>query len=121
MNSLNINWQKWGEVALVLISSIHAVALLVYAKTESIYVMFGVYCIYRSLFQVMITIAQFNIARSMPCESYGVVFGGNTLISLILQSILTLVVTDSKGPFAMEIRKQVSLRYFRAFKNKKST
>jgi hypothetical protein len=46
----------------------------------------------------------------MVCESYGVVFGCNTLISLILQSVLTLVVTDSNGPFAMSIRDQVIIK-----------
>lgn len=107
MNSLTIKWEKWGEVVLVLISGIDAIVLLVCATTGSIYVMYGCYIVYRSLFQVMITIAQFNIARSMVCESYGVVFGCNTLISLILQSILTLLVTDANGPFVMGIRDQV--------------
>lgn len=125
MNTFNINWAKWGECALVLISTIDAIILFIYARTGSIYVMYGCYIVYRSLFQVMITIAQvgercgnsniqfqFNIARSMPCESYGVVFSFNTFISLLLQSLLTLVVTDSNGPFNMPIRNQVEIKLY---------
>lgn len=109
MNNFTINWQKWGEAALVLISTIDAIVLLIYARADSIYTMYWCYILYRSLFQVMITIAQFNIARAMTCESYGVVFGFNTLISLLLQSMLTLTVTDAHGPFNMSIRDQYVL------------
>lgn len=70
MNKFNINWSKWGETALVLISSIDAIVLIIYARAENIYVMYVCYIIYRSLFQVMITIAQFNIARSMVSQDF---------------------------------------------------
>lgn len=52
MNAVPINWDKWGEVALVLISTVDAGMLLVYARTESIWVMYGCYVGYRSLYQV---------------------------------------------------------------------
>lgn len=55
MNTFNINWQKWGEAALVLISTIDAIVLVIYAQTQSIYVMYGCYIVYRSLFQVMVS------------------------------------------------------------------
>jgi thiamine transporter 2/3 len=54
MNTFNINWQKWGEAALVLISTIDAIVLVVYARTQSIWVMYACYIVYRSLFQVMV-------------------------------------------------------------------
>lgn len=58
MNALPIDWDKWGELALVIISSIDAALLFLYSKTMSIYVMYFCYISYRSLYQVMITIAQ---------------------------------------------------------------
>uniref|UniRef100_A0A7E4VAF0 Protein ECM7 n=1 Tax=Panagrellus redivivus TaxID=6233 RepID=A0A7E4VAF0_PANRE len=59
--------------------------------------MYGCYVGYRSFYQVMITIAQWNIAKKMVCDSYGLVFGVNSFIALILQSLLTRIVTDSRG------------------------
>uniref|UniRef100_A0A914E9C8 Reduced folate carrier n=1 Tax=Acrobeloides nanus TaxID=290746 RepID=A0A914E9C8_9BILA len=97
MNALPINWDKWGELALVIISSIDAALLFLYSQTMSIYVMYFCYISYRSLYQVMITIAQWNIAKKMMCESYGLVFGVNGFIALIMQTILTVVISDKRG------------------------
>uniref|UniRef100_A0AC34FLQ2 Reduced folate carrier n=1 Tax=Panagrolaimus sp. ES5 TaxID=591445 RepID=A0AC34FLQ2_9BILA len=105
LNAIPINWDKWGEVALVLISSIDAGVLLLYSQTGNIYVMYGCYIAYRSLYQVMITIAQWNIAKKMVCESYGLVFGANSFIALIMQSLIMFIVADKRG-LAMPVRQQ---------------
>lgn len=62
MNAISINWDKWGEAALMLISALHSSILVLYSQTQSIYVMYACYIAYRSLYQVMITIAQFVIS-----------------------------------------------------------
>lgn len=41
----------------------------------------------------------------MVCESYGLVFGTNSFIALIMQSILTVIVTDKRG-LALHVRQQ---------------
>jgi thiamine transporter 2/3 len=53
----------------------------------------------------MITISQWNIAKKMICESYGLVFGTNSFIALVMQSLLTLIVTDSSG-LGLNVRQQ---------------
>ncbi|KAI1728633.1 reduced folate carrier domain-containing protein [Ditylenchus destructor] len=105
MNAFPLNWDKWGELALVIISSVDAVMLIIYSQAQNIYVMYACYIGYRSLYQVMITIAQWNIAKKMVCESYGLVFGTNSFIALIMQSILTVIVTDKRG-LALHVRQQ---------------
>ncbi|KHN74186.1 Folate-like transporter 2 [Toxocara canis] len=105
MNMIPINWDKWGEATLVLISTIDCLLLLIFSRAQSIFVMYGCYICYRTLYQVMITIAQWNLARKMVCESYGLVFGLNSFIALVLQTILTLVVVDKRG-FGMDVRSQ---------------
>ncbi|KAI6179066.1 hypothetical protein M3Y98_00570200 [Aphelenchoides besseyi] len=102
LNSFALDWDKYGETALVIISIIDAIILVIYSQAQSIYV---IYIAYRSLYQVMITIAQWNIANKMVCESYGLVFGSNSFIALIMQCLLTVVVTDSRG-LGMGIREQ---------------
>lgn len=41
------------------------------------------------------------------CESYGLVFGVNGFIALIMQTILTAVVSDKRG-LGLPVRGQVS-------------
>lgn len=59
MNTLSIDWDKWGEATLVLISSIDCALLLLFSRVQTIYVMYICYICYRTLYQVMITIAQY--------------------------------------------------------------
>ncbi|KHN81695.1 Folate-like transporter 3, partial [Toxocara canis] len=105
MNAIAINWDRWGEAALMLISALHSSILVLFSQTESIYVMYGCYVAYRSLYQVMMTIAQWNLARKMIEESYGLVFGLNTFIALALQTVLTAVISDKRG-LGLNVRKQ---------------
>ncbi|VDK50776.1 unnamed protein product [Anisakis simplex] len=86
MNKVQISWDKWGEAALVLISAIDCALLLLFSRAQSIYLIW-------------------NLARKMVCESYGLVFGFNSFIALILQSVLTSIVVDKRG-LGMNIRSQ---------------
>ncbi|KAM3720953.1 Folate-like transporter [Dirofilaria immitis] len=105
MNMISIDWDKWGETALVLISSIDCALLLLFSQAQTIYVMYICYICYRTLYQVMITIAQWNLAKKMIGESYGLIFGLNSFVALILQALLTMIVVD-KRVYGMTVRPQ---------------
>lgn len=47
-----------------------------------------------------------NIASELTASNYGLVFGWNTFVAVLLQSILTFAVADSHG-FNLAIRAQV--------------
>ncbi|VDO23910.1 unnamed protein product [Brugia timori] len=102
-----INWDKWGELMLATISLIDTLILIVYSRAQSIWIMYVCYIGYRSLYQVMITIAQWNLARKMIGESYGLVFGLNSFTALLLQTLLTIIVPDQHG-LNMPVRQQVT-------------
>ncbi|KAE9546072.1 hypothetical protein FO519_010716 [Halicephalobus sp. NKZ332] len=51
----------------------------------------------------MVTIAQWNIARKMVTDSYGLVFGVDYFIALVMQSLLVRIVTDNRG-LGMQVR-----------------
>lgn len=68
-------------------------------------VCYGCYITYRSLYQVMITIAQFNIAKKMVCESFSLVFGINSFVALIMQSTIMMIVADKRG-MGLPVRQQ---------------
>ena len=52
LNSLPINWDKWGETALVIISTLDAIFLYIYSTATSAYPMYLVYIFYRAFYQV---------------------------------------------------------------------
>ncbi|VDK88132.1 unnamed protein product [Litomosoides sigmodontis] len=86
MNMLSIDWDKWGEAALVLISSIDCALLLLFSQAQTIYVIW-------------------NLAKKMITESYGLIFGLNSFVALILQALLTMIIVDKRG-FGMLVRSQ---------------
>ncbi|KAE9546786.1 hypothetical protein FO519_010002, partial [Halicephalobus sp. NKZ332] len=96
-NRFPINWDKWGEIILVLASLVQSMFLALFSQTNSVYLMYACYILYRTCYQVMVAIAQWNIAKKMVTESYGLVFGVDYFIALIMQSVLTAIVTDKRG------------------------
>lgn len=58
---------------------------------------------------------RWNIAKKMMCESYGLVFGVNGFIALVMQTILTVVISDKRG-LGLPVRAQVTL-YSRCHKS----
>ncbi|KAK5986790.1 Reduced folate carrier [Trichostrongylus colubriformis] len=102
---LRVDWSQWGELCLTLCSLLNGLLLLVLSQTNSLFVMYAGYIGYRLIFETMITITQANLAEGLESATYGLVFGINTFIALVIQSLLTLVVVSSFG-FALVIRQQ---------------
>merc|ERR1719244_1075941 len=67
------------------------------ATTDNIWYAYIGYTVFRSLYQMLITVASFEIASNITQDSYGLVFGLNTFLALTFQTVLTTVVADSVG------------------------
>jgi len=91
------NWSVLGEGTLAIISVLDAVILYLMATTSDIWTAYVGYLVFRSLYQMMITVASFEIASNITQNSYGLVFGFNTFLALSFQTILTSIVADSVG------------------------
>ncbi|VDO94207.1 unnamed protein product [Heligmosomoides polygyrus] len=92
---LRVNWSRWGELCLASCSLLNALILFWLSQTNSLIVMYAGYIVYRLIYETMITITQSNLAEGLEMASYGLVFGINTFIALVMQSILTLVVNSA--------------------------
>jgi len=57
-------------------------------------------------FHVIKFFSRYNLAKILPTDSYGLVFGFNTFLALCVQSCLTFLVADGRG-FALDIKSQV--------------
>ncbi|XP_017065493.2 LOW QUALITY PROTEIN: thiamine transporter 2 [Drosophila eugracilis] len=81
-------------------------ALLIYAaKTHEIWVAYVNYVLFCAVFFFIITVAGAVVAENLVEDSFGLIFGINTLMGLLLQTILTIVVVEKVG-LALEPRDQ---------------
>uniref|UniRef100_A0A3Q2SQE1 Solute carrier family 19 member 3 n=1 Tax=Fundulus heteroclitus TaxID=8078 RepID=A0A3Q2SQE1_FUNHE len=93
----NVRWEQWGELCLGGFSGLGAASLFLMTFTENIWVCYSTYAIFKCLYMLLITIAMYQIAADLSMERYALVFGANNLGALLLQTIITSVVVDSRG------------------------
>nr|XP_023651807.1 thiamine transporter 2-like isoform X2 [Paramormyrops kingsleyae] len=94
---INVNWSTWGELALGSFSGLGAGVLFLMTFAGNIWVCYASYVTFKFLYMLLITIAMFQIAADLSVERYALIFGANTFCALVLQTIITVVVVDSKG------------------------
>ncbi|KAM6065313.1 thiamine transporter 2-like [Theristicus caerulescens] len=94
---MKINWDLFGELALGIFSTIDAGSLFVMHFTTNIWACYTSYLIFKACYMLLITIATFQIAVNLSMERYALMFGFNNFIALVIQTILTVVVVDSRG------------------------
>ncbi|XP_021966986.1 thiamine transporter 1 [Folsomia candida] len=98
-------WNKWGESLLLVTSLLQGLLLILMSQTGSIVAAYVCYIAFRTLYQVMITVASSEVAQGISDDSHGLIFGLNRFISLVLQSVLTFVLTDENG-LSLDLRPQ---------------
>ncbi|KAM5156451.1 thiamine transporter 2-like [Callospermophilus lateralis] len=94
---VKINWDLLGEMALAIFSTFSAGSLLLMHYTLSIWVCYTGYLVFKSSYMLLITIAVFQIAVNLSVERYALVFGMNTFIALVIQTVMTVIVVDQRG------------------------
>ncbi|KAM6442774.1 thiamine transporter 2 isoform 2-T7 [Liasis olivaceus] len=94
---VKLNWDLTGELALGIFSALDATALILMHFTRNIWVCYASYLVFKACYMLLITIATFQIAISLSMERYALMFGFNNFVALLIQTILTVIVVDSKG------------------------
>uniref|UniRef100_UPI00398E9AE7 thiamine transporter 1-like isoform X2 n=1 Tax=Pristiophorus japonicus TaxID=55135 RepID=UPI00398E9AE7 len=92
---VKISWSIWGEAALLVFSLVIAAAVYVMDTVRNIWVCYICYVAFRIIYMMLITIATYKIAANLSMELYALVFGVNTFVALVLQTVLTLIVVES--------------------------
>ncbi|XP_023017748.2 thiamine transporter 2-like [Leptinotarsa decemlineata] len=100
------DWRVKGELTLTICSLLQGFVLLYAARTLNVKHCYICYIAFGALYHFMITVASSEVAKYIRDESYGLVFGVNTFVALIFQSVLTAVVVTKKVGFALEPRDQ---------------
>lgn len=94
---LPVCWSLWGELALCLLSLFMTVCIFGMVLLDNIWTCYSLYVLFRAVYMLLITVATFQIAASLNMQRYALVFGVNTFVALLLQSLLTFIVVDSAG------------------------
>lgn len=94
---MKVNWDLLGELGLAVFSAVVSGSLLLMNYTLSIWVCYTGYVLVKSSYSFLITIAVFQIAVNLSLERYALVFGIDTFIALVIQTIMTMIVADQRG------------------------
>ncbi|XP_037552770.1 thiamine transporter 1 [Nematolebias whitei] len=94
---LPVSWSLWGELVLCVLSLLMAVCVFAMDLLKNIWVCYGLYILFRTIYMLLITVATYQIAASLSMQRYALVFGVNTFVALLLQTLLTVIVVDSAG------------------------
>ncbi|XP_062933042.1 thiamine transporter 2-like [Cynocephalus volans] len=94
---VKVNWDLLGELALAIFSVVNAGSLFLMHYTPNIWACYAGYLIFKSSYMLLITIAAFQIAFNLSVERYALVFGINTFIALVIQTIMTVIIVDQRG------------------------
>lgn len=84
-------------LALAVLSILEGGAVLLACWTTSLFWSYTGYVIFGAFYAFAITVSGAEVARYLEEDSFGLVFGINTMAALVLQSILTLVVISETG------------------------
>nr|XP_046238100.1 reduced folate transporter [Scatophagus argus]XP_046238101.1 reduced folate transporter [Scatophagus argus]XP_046238102.1 reduced folate transporter [Scatophagus argus] len=94
---VKIRWNIWSELVIGLITAVQAALLLLMGNTDNIWVCYVAYILFRGFYQFLVPIATFQIASSLTKELCALVFGINTFLGTILNSIIILIFAEKRG------------------------
>ncbi|EDW67205.1 thiamine transporter 1 [Drosophila virilis] len=84
-------------LVLSVLSALEGGSVLICCWTHDIYWSYVGFVIFGALYGFTITVASAEVARNLQEDSFGLVFGINTLLALVFQSLLTIIVVSETG------------------------
>lgn len=99
------NWELHGEFLLGILTFIEGVLAIIVAHSKSMWVAYGMYISFSAFYHIMMTVAFSEIAKHIKPDSYALVFGVNSFVGLVIQTLLTYLVTSDEV-FSLPIRPQ---------------
>ncbi|XP_023176219.2 thiamine transporter 1 [Drosophila hydei] len=99
-------------LSLAVLAILEGVCILFASWTTNIYLSYLGYVLFGALFGYTITVASAELAKSLAEDSFALIFGINTLIALILQTVLTLVVVSESANLQLNTFEQFTTYAF---------
>lgn len=90
-------FKKLDLWVLTFCSLLEGIFIVVSSQTSSIWIAYTMYVLFGVLYSFMITVASATVAQHLADDSFALIFGINTLLALVFQTILTIVVIQWLG------------------------
>lgn len=94
---VDIRWALWAKLVIAVVTAAQAGLVFLLYSTKNIWLCYLAFVLFRGFYQFLVPIATFQIASSLSKELCALVFGVNTLFATILNTIITLIVSDKWG------------------------
>ncbi|XP_076010495.1 thiamine transporter 2-like [Genypterus blacodes] len=94
---VSLEWSVWVEVVLGGFTALMAASLFLMDWADNIWISYAGYMLFKTLYMLLATICTFQIARMLSRGRYALVFGVNSFVGTVLQSVLTAVVINTKS------------------------
>lgn len=86
---------NWTLLTLIATSSVQGLFVILAATSQSLMACYVFYICYAVSYSFGIAIAATKIAENLADDTFGLVFGFNTLVALIVQTVITLSVVSN--------------------------
>lgn len=113
---IHINFLKSESrslMTMILMSSLQGIFIILASLSQSLIMCYILYICYGICYAFGITICATEIAKNLPDDTYGLIFGFNTLVGLIIQSLVT--VTFVSNGFLLSPRAQYQVYSYAFF------
>ena len=90
-------FEKFDLWILTVCSFVEGVFIIISSVTDQVWVAYVMYVLFGIIYMFMITLASATVAKNLLEDSFALIFGINTLLALIIQTILTVVVVSESG------------------------
>uniref|UniRef100_A0A8P0NDR9 Solute carrier family 19 member 1 n=1 Tax=Canis lupus familiaris TaxID=9615 RepID=A0A8P0NDR9_CANLF len=104
---VKIRWALWAKLVIASVTAVQAGLVFLMYSTNSIWLCYVAFVLFRGAYQFLVPIATFQIASSLSKELCALVFGVNTFLATVLKTIITLIVSDKRG-LGLPVHSQVS-------------
>ncbi|KAF3690574.1 Thiamine transporter 1 [Channa argus] len=94
---LSLEWSVWGELVLGGFTFLIAGAIFLMDLTDNIWISYACYMLLKTVYMQLATVCTFQIAKALNRERYALVFGMNSFVGTVLQSVLTAIVINTKS------------------------
>lgn len=98
-------FEQFDSWIMTLCLAVEGAMIIVSSFTHNVWVAYAMYVSFGVIYMFMITLASATVAKNLLDDSFALIFGINTLLALIIQTILTVVVI-SESVLGLSTRNQ---------------
>ncbi|XP_050933220.1 thiamine transporter 1 [Lates calcarifer] len=94
---MSLEWSVWGELILGGFTLLIAGAIFLMDLSDNIWISYTCFILFKTVYMQLTTICTFQIAKTLNRKRYALVFGVNSFVGTVLQSVLTAIVINTSS------------------------